>query len=474
MTSIKTEGLAAAVKGQVLRAGDEGYDETRKVWNGRFDRRPSVIVRCREARDVVAAVGFAREQGLELAVKGGGHSNAGHSTVEGGLLIDLSLMKGVAVDVRAETARVEPGVKWREFDSVAQQHGLATTGGTVSSVGVAGFTLGGGSGYLVRKHGMAIDNLLSADVVTADGRVVRASADENPDLFWALRGGSGNFGIVTCFEFHLHHVGPQVLAGQVMHRFNGSGDLLRSYRDFMSSAPEDVQCYAFFLRVPPEEVFPRELHGQLALDFVVFHAATGPRAEATLEPLLDYGEPFFSVVAPQPYTTVQQTFDFGLPGGQFYGSRGHYLASLGDEVIDTVTSHLPGMCGAFTAAYFEPLGGAFARVEPSATAFPHRNAAFGFHIQSGWTDPGQEDEVTAWTEGFHQAMGRHATGGVYVNLLGHDEADRVSAAYGDNYARLVELKKKWDPDNFFRINPNIAPGNGSSRPARRAKPARRR
>jgi FAD/FMN-containing dehydrogenase len=474
MGSINSEELAAAVTGQVLRAGDQGYDECRRVWNARFDRRPSVIVRCRETRDVMAAVSFARKHGLQLAVKGGGHSNAGHSTVEDGLLIDLSLMKGVSVDARARTAHVEPGVKWREFDSAAQQHALATTGGTVSSVGVAGFTLGGGSGYLVRKHGLAIDNLLSADVVTAKSKLVHASADDNPDLFWALRGGSGNFGIVTRFEFRLHEVGPQVLAGQIMHRFNGSGDLLRSYRDFMASAPEEVQCYAFFLRVPPVEVFPRELHGKVALDFVVFHAAAGPRAEAALEPLLDLGDPFFSVVAPQPYTTVQQTFDFGLPEAQLYASRGHYLARLSDEVIDTLTSHVAGMCGPFTAAYFEPLGGAFARVEPSATAFPHRDAAFNFHIQAGWTDPSQEDEVMGWTEGFHQAMARHATGGVYVNLLGHDEADRVSAAYGDNYARLAELKKKWDPDNLFRINPNIAPGNGSSRAARRAKPRRPR
>jgi FAD/FMN-containing dehydrogenase len=263
MPDIDINELSQAVSGEVVKQGDEGYEQGRTVWNARFDRHPDVVVRCREAGDVKAAVDFARRHGLRLGVKGGGHSNAGHSAIEGGVLLDFSLMKDVEVDPEAKVVRVQPGVKWGEFNPVVQEHGLATTGGTVSSVGVAGFTLGGGTGYLVRKHGMAIDNLLSAELVTADGRLVRASADENSDLFWAVRGGGWNFGVVTSFEFRLHEVGPEVLAGQILHRLEDAGDMLRFYRDFMASAPEEIQCYAFFLRVPPIDPFPEEFHGQV-------------------------------------------------------------------------------------------------------------------------------------------------------------------------------------------------------------------
>jgi FAD/FMN-containing dehydrogenase len=457
MSDFSREDIAEGVSGEVAKQGDDGYEEGRRVWNGRFDRRPSAVVRCGDAADVRAAVNFARTRGLQIGVKGGGHSYAGHSAIEGGLLIDLSPMRGVDVDLEARTARVEPGVKWGEFNAVVQEHGLATPGGTVSTVGVAGFTLGGGTGYLVRKHGMAIDNLLSADVVTADGGLVHASADHNSDLFWALRGGGANFGVVTSFEFRLHEIGPEVLAGQIMHRNEDTPQLLRSYREFMASAPEEMQVYAFFLPVPPIEVFPEELHGQIALDFVVFHTDPGAPGEAALRPLLDLGDPFMAAVGPQSYASVMESFDAGLPAGQRYDSRAHYLAGLTDEAIDTIVARISGMVGDFTVTYLEPLGGAAGRVDASATAFPHRDAAYSFHILSGWVGEAQDDEVASWVSAFHEAMALHATGGVYVNLLGAGEEDRVRAAYGINYDRLAELKRTWDPENFFRSNPNIEP-----------------
>jgi FAD/FMN-containing dehydrogenase len=457
MSDIRIEELAEVASGQVITAGEADYDEGRSVWNGRFDRRPAAIIRCREADDVKAAVDFARRRGLRLAVKGGGHSNAGHSTIEDGLLIDLSLMKGVEVDPRSKTARVQPGVKWGEFNPVAEKHGLATPGGTVSTVGVSGFTLGGGGGYLTRKYGMAVDNLLSAEVVTADGRLVRASDDENPELFWALRGGGGNFGVVTSFEFRLHDVGPEVLSGQIMHRFEDTPDLLRFYRDFMASAPDDFQCYPFFLRIPPVDAFPADYHGHLVLDFVVFHTDAGPTGEAAVRPMLEVGTPFMTAVGPASYSSVMEAFDAGLPAGERYASKAHYLKALSDGVIETIMTHMPGMTGSLTVAYLDALGGAPGRIAETATAFAHRDAPYAFHIMPGWTDHSRDEEVLAWANRLHTDMSRHATGGVYVNLLGPDEEDRIPAAYGVNYDRLVEVKRKWDPENLFRSTYNIDP-----------------
>ncbi len=453
------EPLAGSVRGAVLAPGDVGYDDARRVWNGRFDRRPAAIVRCTGAADVVAAIGFARDAGLPLAVKGGGHSYAGEAALEGGLLIDLSPMKEIRIDADAKRAVVEPGVRWREFDGAAQEVGLATTGGACSTAGVAGVALGGGSGYLARRHGLTIDNLLAAEVVTADGRRVRASEDENPELFWALRGGGGNFGVVTSFEFRLHEVGPQVLAGQVIHPFEAAGDALRFYREFMAGAPDGVQCYPFFLRIPPLEGFLEEHHGKVVLDFVACCAGDLADAEEALRPLRGFGTPLLDAVQPVAYTTLQGSFDDGLPKGQRYYTRAHYLDAIPDAAIDAVLAHAADLRGAFTVAYFDASGGAVGRVEPGATAFPHRSAAFGFHLLTGWTDPAEDDDLMTWSRAFHDAMTPHATGGVYVNLLAEDEDDRIRSAYGPNYARLARVKREWDPDNLLRMNHNIAPGD---------------
>ncbi len=455
MSDVDIEALARAVSGDVARPGDEGYEEGRSVWNVRFDRRPAVIVCCREARDVVAAIDFAREQGLQLSVKGGGHAYAANTVGDSGLLVDLSPMKGIRIDRASMTAQIEAGVTWGEFDAEAQERGLATPGPTVSMVGVAGSTLGGGNGYLSRKYGMVIDNLLSADVITADGRLVHASADENPDLFWALRGGGGNFGVVTSFEFRLYEVGPEVLAGQIVHRFEDAEKVLRLYREFMGEAADEIQCYAFVLRVPPIPEFPQEFHGEIAIDLVVFHSDAD--GEEALRPLLDYGNPILAFVGPQPYAAVQQSFDAGLPAGQRYESRSCDLAELSDEAIATFTNQVGDLPGEFTVAYFGAGGGAIGRVDQAATAFAHRRAPYSLHVLAGWTDADQDEEVTEWARNLHEAMAPYATGGVYVNLLGTDEQDRVPTAYGGNYDRLVELKGRWDPENLFRMNHNIKP-----------------
>ncbi len=441
----------------MLGPADDGFDEARRIWNARLDARPDLIASCRDADDVAAAVAHARANGLAITVKGGGHSYAGKSAADGGVLIDLSGMDRIEVDPAARRVTVGPGATWAQVDEATQAHGLATTGATVSFVGVAGFTLGGGTGNLSRAQGFAADNLLAADVVTADGRQVRASDDEHPDLFWALRGAGANFGIVTSFELQLHEVGPEVLTGQVIYPFDGAGEMLRTYRGFMADASDGMQCYAFMFRIPPVEPFPEEAHGEPALDFVVFHR--DPEAIAAVQPLRELGEPILDAVAPAPYTVAQQAFDANLPERQRYYTRAHDLAEVPDGAIDTITDHVPEMRGGFTSAYFEPMGGAIARVDPGATAVgSRRTAAYSFHILAGWMEPSEDAAVMEWTRDFHAALSPHAMDSVYVNLLGEDEDDRVPAVYSD-YDRLTELKAEWDPDNVFAANHNIEPAD---------------
>ncbi|MEE9298088.1 MAG: FAD-binding oxidoreductase [Acidimicrobiia bacterium] len=446
----------SSVVGRVLESGDAAFDEARALWNTRFDRRPDLIVRCTSSSDVKASIDYAREHELRLSVKGGGHSYAANSVADGGLLIDLSPMKAVRVDADARTVRVEGGVTCAEMDAVTQEHGLATPTATVSSVGVIGAALGGGAGYLSRKYGLMIDNVISAEVVTADGRRLRAASDENADLFWALRGGGGNFGVVTTLDLELHEVGPQVLSGQIIYPFDRAGELLRFFRDFMAEAPEEFQCYPFCFRVPPIDLFPEETHGKPVLDFVVYHQ--DPEAVEFVQPLTELGEPILEEARLSRYVNAQTGFDANMPKGQRYISKAHDLDGLSDGAIDTMVEFVPRMVGALTAAYFDPVGGAIGRVDTSATPYGGRNTTYGFHCIAGWMDPGEDESVLAWASEFHQAMAAHATGGVYVNLIADDETDRIPAAYGSNYARLVELKQQWDPTNLFSSNYNIPPG----------------
>jgi FAD/FMN-containing dehydrogenase len=439
--------------GELLREDAAGFDDARALWNVRFDLKPELIVRCPSRDDVKACVAFAGSRGVGLSVKSGGHSYAANTVAAGGLLIDLSPMKEIRIDSEAGTATVEPGVTCAELDAATLVHSLAIPLPTVSSVGVAGATLGGGSGYLSRKYGLTLDNLIAVDVVSADGTELRASDDENGDLFWAMRGAGANFGVATALHYRLRPVRPEMLAGQIVYRFDGAREMLRFFRDFIRDAPGDFQCYPFTFRVPPIDAFPTEFHGEPVLDFVFCHG--DPDAAAFVQALRDLGEPILDVVGPLPYTQIQQSFDAGLPKGQRYYSKAHYLDDLSDAAIDTIATHVPAMKGEFTAAYLEPLGGAIAEVDRAATAFAGRDARYSFHILAGWIDPADDDAVTAWARGFHDDMQAHATGGVYVNLLADDEPSRVPAAYGGNYERLLELKRKWDPDNLFRANHNI-------------------
>lgn len=449
------EKLSKNFKGQIIQAGDAGYDEERKVWNGFFDKYPLAIARCTEPSDVMAALEFARAQQLKLAVRGGGHDYAGNSVCDDGLVIDLSLMNKVEVNAETKTAWVQGGATCGEFDAKAQEYGLATTLGTASSIGVAGLTLGGGSGYLARKHGLALDNLLAVEIVTADGRLLTASREENDDLFWAIRGGGGNFGVVTSFKFSLHEVGPEVLLSQAFYPYRDLREVLQFYREFMVGAPDELLCYPFIIHTPPLAPFPEEFHGKTACALIACYSGDQEKGWALLQPLEKFGEPFFNFVQPIAYTELQKSFDAGMPKGLRWYSRAHYLPDLGDKIIDTLQKYTDPLPGAYTMVYFEPQGGALGRVDPAATAFPHRNAAFSIHIMTGWDDPQHDDDNINWAKAFFQALAPHATGGVYVNLLSHDEEERVKAAYGENWDRLAKLKRKWDPNNVFGMNHNI-------------------
>ncbi len=453
------EALASEVRGEVMLPGDAGYDAARSVWNARFDHRPALVVRCRSTSDVVTAIDFARAQGLPVSVKGGGHDYAGNTVGENSLLVDLGEMNAVVVEPDERRVTVEAGATWADVDAATQARGLATPGGTVSTVGIAGFTLGGGAGWLARKYGLAADNLLAAEVVTATGDVVRAADDENPDLFWGLRGGGGNFGVVTRFEYRLHKVGPEILAGQVLYPLERAGELLRWYRDHMKTAADELGVYVFFLRIPPLPDFPEDLHGQVVLDFVV--AYTGPVEEAAphLAPFRELGTPLIDSVAPVPYAALQQAFDAGMGKGNRWYSRYLQLDQVSDGFIDTLVSHLDPFPGAFTTVYMGNQGGAAGRVPPAATAYPHRHITDALHIFPGWIDPAEDEAVMSWARGLYEKLEAYAEGGVYVNMLAEDETGRLPMAYRDNYARLKQLKHQWDPDNLFRNNRNIRPSD---------------
>lgn len=449
LKELNVEELAIDLRGRLILTDDPDYDDVRAIWNGMIDRLPAAIARCKGAADVRAAVNFARLNGLPFSVKAGGHGVSGKAICDDGLVIDVSSMNTVQVDPATQTAKVGPGATWGDFDREAQSFGLATTGGVDSRTGVAGLTLGGGIGYLARKHGLSIDNLLAVDVVTADGELRHASKTNNPDLFWALRGGGGNVGIVTSFEFKLHEVGPEVLVGQSFHSFDDARKALRFYREFTTDAPNELACYALVVHIPPVEPFPESTHGQIAVALVACYAGPLAEAEAAIDPLKAFGNPILSFVQPMPYTTLQSSFDAGTPDGERYYYKSQTLGSLSDEAIDTIVSQVEPLPGPFTMIGIEPMGGAISRVNPAATAYPHRDAAYNFSVWAGWSDSDNDDHIIAWTRNFHQAMVPHASGGAYANYLAVDDGDRLREAYGANYDRLLKIKKAWDPDRLF-------------------------
>ncbi|MGH6885100.1 MAG: FAD-binding oxidoreductase [Geminicoccales bacterium] len=456
MNSEAFEEFAAGFRGELLRPGDEGYDAARRVWNGMIDRRPAVIARCTGVADVVRAVNFARSNDLLVAIRGGGHSVAGNGVCDDGVMIDLSPMRGVRVDPSARAARAQPGVTWGLFDRETNVFGFATTGGLVSTTGIAGLTLGGGVGWLARRHGVTADNLLSADVVTASGDVLTASERTNEELFWGLRGGGGNFGVVTSFEYRLRAV-DLVLAGAVFHPGDDLESVLRFFRDFVADAPDELTVIAVVMTAPPFPFLPEHAHGKLAVALAVCCAGDLEKGESVLRPLREFGQPLADVVGPMPYPALQSMFDGAYPSGLHNYWKSNYLNELSDDGIAVVAEHARQMPPPTANFYFEHLGGAIAR-GGTASAFGHRDARFDFSILTSWADPEQTDEHLAWTRGFWEAMQPHAAQSVYVNNLGAEGEDRVRAAYAPEiYDRLIRLKDEYDPDNLFRLNQNIRP-----------------
>jgi FAD/FMN-containing dehydrogenase len=460
--ALPTTGLAPlreALHGRVIGPGDEGYDEARSIWNGMIDRRPACIARCAGVADVVAAVRFARERELLVAVRSGGHGVGGHAICDGGLVIDLSPMKGIRVDPLGRSARAEAGVLWGELDRETQLHGLATVGGIVTHTGIAGLTLGGGIGWLMRKHGATVDNLVSVDVVTADGEVLTAGEDENPDLFWGVRGGGGNFGIVTSFEYRLHPVGPIVLAGPIFHPLGDAREVLRFYREFIATAPDELTTIFELSVAPPVPFLPEDVHGKPIVMVGACYAGAPEDGIEVVRPLKEFGNPIVDLLEPKLYTALQSMFDPSVPHGWHRYWKSLELPPLSDTAIDTLVEHASAQTSPKSYCIVFQLGGALARVGGDETAYSQRDAAHSVNINAVWTEDDLEGERhVAWARDFFSAMQPHAGSRVYLNFLGEEGADRVRQAYGDRqYERLVELKRAYDPTNFFRMNQNISP-----------------
>jgi FAD/FMN-containing dehydrogenase len=443
--------------GELLEPGDDGYDEARTVWNGMIDKEPALVAQCTGAADVMAAVNVARDRDLPLAVKGGGHNVAGNAVCDDGLVIDLSPMDGVRVDPASKTARVQGGATMADLDHETQAHGLAVPGGIISTTGVAGLTLGGGWGRLARKHGLTIDNLRSADVVTADGELVRASAAENPELFWALRGGGGNFGVVTSFEFDLHELGPEVPAGTLVYPYDDAEEVLRFYREFAAEAPDEASVYAALAPAPPEPPFPEAVWGETLLLFRLFYAGDVPAAREAFRPLREFGDPLVDDFEPIPYVEYQRVSDDLFPEGRRYYWKSNYFDDLPDGLIDTLLDHVAEFPTPFSMVFFEHLGGAINRVDPERTAYPHRHPLFAITVSPGWDDPVDDEELIGWAREVYRDLATYAAEGVYVNVLSDEGDERVREAYGDHYERLRRIKTEWDPDNLFNSNQNIEP-----------------
>jgi FAD/FMN-containing dehydrogenase len=457
--TLDVERLRAGVQGAVILPADPGYDHARAIWNGAIDRCPACIVRCTGVADVVAAVGFARDQELLVAVRSGGHGVGGHAVCDGGLMIDLSPMKGIRVDPAGRTARAEAGVLWGELDRETQLHGLATVGGIVTHTGIAGLTLGGGIGWLMRKHGATVDNLVSVDLVTADGEVLTASEDESPDLFWGVRGGGGNFGIVTSFEYRLHPVGPIVLAGPIFYPLEDAPEVLRFYREFAATAPDELTTIFELSVAQPLPFLPADMHGKPVVMVGACYAGPPQEGVDVVRPLKEFGSPIADLLEPTPYLAVQSMFDPFVPHGWHRYWKSVELPALTDEAIDILVGHASIQTSPKSYCIVFQLGGALARVGADETAFSQRDAAHNVNINAVWTEDDFESERhVVWAREFFSALQPQAGGQVYLNFLGDEGAERVRQAYGERqYERLVGVKRRYDPTNFFRLNQNIEP-----------------
>ena len=449
------EGFA----GELVREGDPSYDELRKVFNAAIDRKPALIARCSGVADVIAALAVAREQGLDVSVRGGGHSVAGHAVVDGGVMIDLRPMSQVRVDPEQRVAWCGGGANWGQLDRETQAFDLAVTGGRMPDTGVGGLTLGGGSGWLERKYGFTVDSLLSVEVVTADGEFVVASADRNPDLFWALKGGGGNFGVVTGFEFRLHEVGPLLYGGMMMFPIEGAVDLLKAYRAFMEGAPDEICGGSAILCAPPEEFVPEEVRGKPVLAIIGCYVGPIEAGEAAFAPVVEWG-PALNMMQPMPYTIVQQLISPGNPPGRHHYWKAGFLGELSDAAIETFVAHATDVVSPFQASLMLPLGGAFASAPEGDTPLNYRDAKWDYHVLGQWADPAEADRNITWVRDFDAVMAEYAEEGVYVNFVAEPTESAIESGFGsENYARMVAAKDKYDPENVFRSNTNIRPSS---------------
>jgi FAD/FMN-containing dehydrogenase len=455
MKAASISELKNRLKGDIILPKDRNYEDARKIWNGSIDKRPGAIVRCSTTSDVANAVNFARAGKFAVAIRGGGHNIAGNALCDDGIVIDLSQMRAVSVDPRARRATVDGGATLADLDGATQAHGLATPVGINSTTGIGGLTLGGGFGWLSRKYGMTIDNLESAEVVTAAGEVVRADSIKHPDLFWALRGGGGNFGVVTSFEFRLHPVGPQVLCGLVVYPFSKS--VLQQYREFAATAPDELSVWAVIRQAPPLPFLPKEVHGTEIVALALIYVGDPRDGEPLIGPLRKFGVMAGEHVGVQSFTAWQQTFDPLLTAGARNYWKSHNFSKLDDGLFDAVAESIAKLPSPQCEIFFGALGGATAQPDSDSTAYPHRDVQFVMNVHGRWEDPADDTLCIGWSRDFFNASAPFASGGVYVNFLTSDEGDRVRAAYGPNYDRLVRVKRQYDPNNLFRVNQNIKP-----------------
>lgn len=456
------EAFKNKLRGEVFTARDDGYNDVRSIYNGMIDKKPAIIARCHNAGDVVTCVNFARENDLLLAIRSGGHNFSGLGSCDGGLVIDLSPMKGVRVDPENRTTRVDAGCVWGDVDHATNAFGLATVSGIHSGTGVGGLTLGGGHGYLSRKYGLTIDNLLEADMVLADGSFVTANDKQNEDLFWALRGGGGNFGVMTSFKFQLHPV-DIIIGGPTLWPIDQAPEVMRWYRDFITKeASEDLYGFFTFMQIPPVPLFPEPLHNKMMCGIIWCN--TGPKEEAdnTFSPVLEVGEPAFHGVQPMPYPALQSVMDDLLPAGLQWYLKGDFVKELSDEAIEIHLEHASKAPSLRSSMHLYPINGAVHRVDAKDTAWNYRHVTWSSVIGGIDPDPANKERITKWTQDYWAALHPYSAGGAYVNFLMEEGEDRIRATYGDNYDRLVEIKTKYDPDNLFRVNQNIKPLNGQT------------
>ena len=455
--SEEVERLKNQVTGQVVLPDDANYDDVRQIWNAMINRRPKIIVRCAKVDDVPVAIRFARDHHLAISVRGAGHNIAGNAICDDGLMIDFSTMKKVRVDVEKKRAYVEPGATLGDFDAGVQAHGLATPVGINSTTGMAGLTLGGGFGWLTRKYGMTVDNLVSAEVITADGSKIRTSETETPDLFWAIRGGGGNFGIVTQFEFKLYAVGPEILAGLIVFPFEQAKQILTRYREFVDSAPEDLNVWVVLRQAPPLPFLPASVHGKEVVVLAIFYEGNIAEGERLIQPLRSFGNAHGEHLGPQPYVAWQKAFDPLLtPGARNYW-KSHNFHELADGVLNAIIEYAGKLPSPQCEIFIGAIGGAPNRVAPEAMAYGHRDAKFVLNVHGRWDHATHDEKCMGWARAVFSATAPYASTGAYVNFMTEEEADRVAAAYGANYDRLVQIKRHFDPENVFHLNQNIKP-----------------